>query len=65
MSPWKNPVGDVNMDGKVDGRDIAIVARAFGSIPGDPRWNALADVNDDGKIDGKDIVTVVKLFGKS
>jgi parallel beta-helix repeat protein len=65
MSPWKNPVGDVNMDGKVDGRDIAIVARAFGAIPGDPRWNALADVNDDGKIDGKDIVTVVKLFGKS
>jgi parallel beta-helix repeat protein len=65
MSPWKNPVGDVNMDGKVDGRDIAIVARAFGSILGDPRWNALADVNDDGKIDGKDIVTVAKLFGKS
>jgi parallel beta-helix repeat protein len=65
MSPWKNPVGDVNMDGKVDGKDMAIVARAFGSFPGDPRWNALADLNDDGKIDGKDIVIVAIHFGKS
>jgi parallel beta-helix repeat protein len=64
MSPWKGLVGDVNIDGKVDGRDIAIVARAFGSIPGDPRWNALADVNDDGKIDGRDIVIVAKHFGE-
>jgi parallel beta-helix repeat protein len=65
MSPWKNPVGDVNMDGKVDGKDIAIVALAFGSVPGDPSWNALADVNGDSRIDGKDIVIVGIHFGKS
>jgi parallel beta-helix repeat protein len=64
MSPWKNPVGDVNMDGKVDGKDIAIVALAFGSAPGDLGWNALADVNGDFRIDGKDIVTVAIHFGK-
>jgi len=34
-SRW-NPAADVNGDGKVDGKDIAIVARAFGSVPGDP-----------------------------
>lgn len=65
MGPWKNPVGDVNMDGKVDGADIAIVAMAFGSFPGDPRWNALADLNEDQRIDGKDIVIVAINFGKS
>jgi parallel beta-helix repeat protein len=63
MSPWKNPVGDVNMDGKVDGKDIAIVALAFGSILGGPRWNALADLNGDSRIDGKDITTVAIHFG--
>jgi parallel beta-helix repeat protein len=64
MSPWKNPVGDVNMDGKVDGKDIAIVALAFGTVPGDPRWNALADVNADQRIDGKDMTIVAIHFGK-
>lgn len=59
--------GDVNCDGKVDGRDITIVARAFGTHFGDGsgRWNPLADVNDDGKVDGRDITSVAKLFGKS
>jgi parallel beta-helix repeat protein len=64
MSPWKNPIGDVNMDGKVDGKDIATVALAFGSVPGGPRWNALADVNGDQRIDGKDITIVATHFGK-
>lgn len=58
-------LGDVNQDGKVDGKDTAIVALAFGSIPGDPRWNALADVYEDQKIDGKDINQVTIHFGKS
>ncbi len=59
--------GDVNCDGKVDGKDIALVARSFGSWPGCPPplwWNARCDVNDDGKVDGKDISAVSKLNGK-
>lgn len=35
--------------------DTAIVARAFGSYPGDPRWNPLADVNKDHKVDMLDV----------
>jgi hypothetical protein len=31
--------GDLNMDGKVDLKDIVLAARAFGEFPGRPRWN--------------------------
>jgi len=55
--------GDLNDDGKVDGKDIAIVAAAFGTEPGDLRWKPIADVNGDGKIDGKDIWFVARNFG--
>jgi thermitase len=56
-------LGDVNDDGKVDGKDIALAALCFGSVPGYPRWNPDADVNADGKIDGKDIVKIAINFG--
>jgi PKD repeat protein len=55
-------VGDVNGDGKVDMRDIAIVAKAFNSIPGAPNWNPIADLNGDGKVDMRDIAIVAKAF---
>jgi len=64
MEPWKQIPGDVNKDGKVDGKDIAIVAKAFGSDSSNPRWNPQADLNQDNKIEGKDIVLVAKNFGK-
>jgi len=55
---------DLNQDGKIDMRDIAIAARAFGSTPGSPNWNPVADVNGDGKVDMKDIAPVARNFGK-
>jgi hypothetical protein len=58
-------IGDLNGDGKIDIEDISDVARAFGTVPGDPRWNPYADVNRDGRIDGMDLVMVAKSFGKS
>jgi hypothetical protein len=57
--------GDVNGDGKVDGKDIALAALAFGTVPSDARWNPDADINQDGKIDGKDIVFISLNFGRS
>jgi hypothetical protein len=54
---------DVNRDGKVDLRDISLVAIAFGSYPEHPRWNPIADLNQDAKIDLKDIALVAKHFG--
>jgi ABC-type transport system substrate-binding protein len=51
-------------DCKVDGKDNAYVAAAYGTIPGDARWKANADVNGDYKIDGKDVAWIAKYYGK-
>jgi parallel beta-helix repeat protein len=64
MNPYWNPA-DINHDLKIDGKDIAIVAKAYGSYPDHPRWNPIADVNNDNKIDGKDIAPVAKYFGEN
>jgi hypothetical protein len=58
-------IGDLNGDGKVDIMDIAIVAKAYGSIPGDPNWNPVADINGDGKVDIMDIAIVAKHYGET
>jgi len=57
--------GDVNGDGKVDVKDLALVIKAFGAFPGDPRFNPSCDLNQDGRIDLRDIVIVVQNFGKT
>ena len=57
-------LGDVNGDGRVDLRDIALVARAFGSTPNSPNWNPAADVNGDGIVNMKDIDLVARNFGQ-
>jgi len=49
---------DLNADHKVNIKDIAIVAKAFGSTPGSPTWNPIADVDGNGKIEIKDIAKV-------
>jgi hypothetical protein len=59
---------DLNHDGKVNMIDIGIAARAFGTTPGNPRWNSIADVFGpnglpDGKVDMRDISFVAKNFG--
>jgi hypothetical protein len=57
-------MGDITGDGKVDIRDVSIVASAFGETPERPRWNPLADINKDGKIDIRDVALVSGNFGK-
>jgi hypothetical protein len=58
-------LGDVNNDGKVDGRDLTMIARCFGSHLGEPRYNPNCDLLNRGKIDGKDITIAARNFGKS
>jgi parallel beta-helix repeat protein len=55
--------GDINHDGKVDGKDASILAYSWGSKTGDPNYNPNADLNQDGKIDGKDASIMAKYWG--
>jgi len=64
---------DITGDGKIDGRDLIIVSRAFGSYgpnyyyPGSPPtqgWNPIADVTGDNKVDGRDLLPMSRNFGK-
>ncbi len=58
-------VTDLNKDGKVNIQDITIVAVAYGSKPGDPKWNAIADLDKNGQINIIDISMVAKDYGKT
>jgi hypothetical protein len=54
-------------DGVVDGSDLSIVAKCYGSWPeAQPPmiWNANCDVNNDGVVDGSDLAIVAKHFGE-
>lgn len=57
--------GDINGDGKVDLLDLRILAAAFGSTPGDPRWNSNADINGDGRVDLADLTILAVHYGQT
>ncbi len=50
-------------DGKVDVRDVALVASLYGVSSSDPRYNAKADIVNDGKIDVRDVSLVSASYG--
>jgi len=50
-------------DGQVNMKDIALVARAFGSTPSAVNWNPNADLLNNGFINMKDIALVARHFG--
>jgi hypothetical protein len=55
---------DINGDGVVNLQDLASVACAYGSSPGDPNWNSAADFYDYGKVDLLDLILIAQNFGK-
>jgi len=59
--PYKTQL--LTPDIKVDVKDVAKAAKAFGARPGDARWDTLADIIQDYKIDVKDIAGIAKKFG--
>jgi len=61
VEPWY----DLDGDGKVDIKDIAIASKAFGSYPDHPRWNPIADINQDNQIDIRDLACIAANFGKA
>jgi hypothetical protein len=58
-------VADLNMDGIVNVVDVTIVAIAFGSKLGDPKWNEIADLDKNGIVNIVDITMVAKDYGKT
>jgi parallel beta-helix repeat protein len=58
-------------DGKVDIRDLAVAAKAFGSYPGHAKWNPNADITGvdylvpDDKVDIRDLAVMAKNYGKT
>lgn len=57
--------GDVNLDGKVDLKDIVLIIGKFGTKKGDPNWQPIYDLNFDDKVDLKDIVISIANFGNN
>jgi len=56
-------LGMVAPDIRVEGKDIAIVSKAFGTKPGDPRWSPYADITCDYRVEGKDMARVARMYG--
>jgi parallel beta-helix repeat protein len=67
MKPSINarPATDLNGDGKVNIVDMALVAQAFGSSSGQPRWNPICDIDHNGQVNIIDLTMVAKDFGKT
>ena len=61
VNPFWN-AGDVNHDSRINGKDVAILCKAYGTEQGEPNWNPHADENSDLKIDGEDIAIVATYF---
>jgi hypothetical protein len=57
-------VGDINGDGKVDVKDVALVGSRLGSYPGHNRWDPRCDINGDHKINIIDMAIVARNYGQ-
>jgi hypothetical protein len=60
----QRPVGDINLDLYTDGSDLIIAARAWGTVPGDLKWDPRADINIDKRVDGGDMIIIARHFGE-
>jgi hypothetical protein len=57
--------GDINGDGTVNLSDIVLLANAYNSTVGDPRYNSEADLDNDGKVSLTDLVTCALYYNHS
>ena len=55
---------DVDKDGYVDVVDLLYFVDAFGSITGDPNYDAACDFSGDGSVDVVDLLMLVENFGQ-
>jgi hypothetical protein len=53
---------DINQDGKIDVRDLAIIARSYGAVYGSPQWDPRADLDANGRIDVYDLMQIASHY---
>jgi hypothetical protein len=56
--------GDLNGDFNISLADLVLLANAYGSMPGDTKWNANADINGDLKVSLADLVLMANHYGQ-
>jgi hypothetical protein len=56
--------GDLNGDFKVSLSDLVLLANAYGSKPGDTKWNPNADINGNNVADLADLVLMAIHYGQ-
>lgn len=57
------PRGDIDRDGRVDGRDLIFLGLGFGAGAASHRFDADADFDGSGRIDGEDLAMLAANFG--
>ena len=57
--------GDCNGDGRINYKDLGILAVAYGSNSTIPSWDARADFNGDGRVNYKDLGILAVPYGKT
>lgn len=58
-------ITDIDGNGLVDILDIALVAKAWGTSPGDSRWDPRCDIDGNGEVNILDIARVALDYGRS
>lgn len=56
--------GDLDENGRVDGRDLAQMAFSFGTSSGDTDFRSRADLDNNGRVNGEDLAVLANNFGK-
>ena len=65
MRSYVSPlVGDINHDFAVDIYDAILMANAYNTAPGNPRWNPSADLNKDNVIDIYDAILLANHYNQ-
>jgi hypothetical protein len=57
--------GDINGDGTVNLIDLTLLAQAYNSVIGDPKYNPEADIDGNGKVGLTDLVSTAKYYNQS
>lgn len=56
--------GDIDLDGRVDGHDLVLLAFSFGAGKSNSRYRPEHDLDNDGFVGGSDLAILAKNFGK-